>query len=199
MKKGKILITIGIILILLSFCLLSYNLFLSNKSKKEETKMVPLIKEKIKEKDIEIEEKPDYYYNPNISMPVSEIDGKKYVGILYFDSLNVEFPVLDSWNNKNRLPSRYYGTAYLDNMIICAHNFNNSFGQLRKLKIGDMVIFEDIDGNIFEYKVTEVLLIKGTNIDEMKDTEWDLTLFTCDYNNTRRLTVRCERVNKNTY
>lgn len=194
-KKGLIYIIIGLILILCSIILLFYNLYSNHKANSEGINVSEKVETIITTTNSElIDDYPDYYYNPNMSMPTEVVDGKKYVGMLYIDSINLKLPVQDSWSYSNKLPSKYFGTAYLNNMIICAHNYKSHFGKLKKLKIGDIIIFEDMTGNIFKYQVSEVLMIKGTDVEQMKNSEWDLTLFTCDSNNTRRITIRCEKI-----
>ena len=51
--------------------------------------------------------------------------------------------------------------------------------------------FTDIDGNIFEYEAAEIQELEPTAIEEMTDSGWDLSLFTCTLGGQTRLTVRC--------
>lgn len=197
MKKGLKLIYIGLFLILCSLLLTLFNLYSNYTANVEKNKILPKIDKIIddnKSNNISDDFYPDYYYNPNISMPISIIDNKKYVGMLYIDSLNITLPVLDSWNYYNKLPARCYGSVYLNDMVICSHDFSDSFAKLRKLNINDEVIFVDIDGNVFNYSVTEITIVNEKNIDEMINNDFDLTLFTCDYNVRNRVTVRCNLI-----
>ena len=90
-------------------------------------------------------------------------------------------------------PCRCKGSAYLNNMILAAHNYTKHFGPIRRLLPGDEVIFTDVDGNIFDYSVAELEQLEGTDVDEMEAGEWDLTLFTCTLGGQYRITVRCVR------
>lgn len=68
------------------------------------------------------------------------------------------------------------------------------FGRLNLLQVGDVVSFTDMDGAEIVYTVSEVEILDGSAVDEMRSGDWDLTLFACTYNGRKRLTIRCERV-----
>ena len=88
-------------------------------------------------------------------------------------------------------PCRYEGSIYLDNMVICGHNYSTHFGTLKELDAGDLVFFTDMDGNLFEYAVAETEILQPTAVEEMTSGNWDLTLFTCTVGGATRVTVRC--------
>ena len=64
------------------------------------------------------------------------------------EALDVEVPVMSTWSYPQLriAPCRYQGSAYLDNLIICAHNYDVHFGGLKHLEPGDAVAFTDADG-----------------------------------------------------
>lgn len=70
------------------------------------------------------------------------------------------------------------------------------FGKLKELRIGDRLSFTDADGNIFYYEVGETEILAPDATEEMTDSDWDLTLFTCTLGGKNRVTVRCFRLNK---
>ena len=101
---------------------------------------------------------------------------------------------MDTWSYPNLkiAPNRFVGTAYAHDMIICAHNYDRHFGQIKTLEEGDEVTFTDVYGDKFIYEVSEVTILQPTDVDEMKDPDdWDLTLFTCTIGGATRVTVRC--------
>lgn len=138
---------------------------------------------------------PDYVENPEIEMPKTELSGEKYIGILEIPAIGVELPIIDQWNYRNLriAPCRYAGSAYLDDLVIAAHNYRSHFGKLRQLRIGDEVTFTDIEGNAFPYQVAEIETLPPTAVKEMKSGEWPLTLFTCTAGGQNRIAVRCEK------
>ncbi len=135
-----------------------------------------------------------YELHPEMSMPTVEVDGHTYVGFLDIPAISRTLPVMDPWSYPNLkiAPNRFVGTPYAHNMIICAHNYDRHFGKIKTLKEGDEVTFTDVYGDRFFYKVTEVITLQPTDVEEMKDPDdWDLTLFTCTIGGATRVTVRC--------
>lgn len=130
-------------------------------------------------------------------MPEILIDGVTYVGILEIPSFGLELPVISQWSNENAktAPCRYSGSAYTDDMIICAHNYRSHFGKLSSLMQEDIIVFTDTEQVQYTYLVSEIEILDGTAIEEMESGDWDLTLFTCTSGGKARVTVRCKRLN----
>ena len=138
---------------------------------------------------------PAYLADPEMPMPTVSFDGNDYIGRVDIPSLGLSLPVISEWSYPRLkiAPCRYTGSAYLDNLIIAAHNYSSHFGNLNRLNNGDTVTFTDVDGNQFTYAVSRIEDLPGTAIEEMQAGEWDLTLFTCTLGGRSRVTVRCER------
>jgi sortase A len=137
---------------------------------------------------------PVYEVHPEMTMPTVEVDGNTYVGFLDIPAIERTLPVMDTWSYPNLkiAPNRFVGTAYAHDMIICAHNYDRHFGQIKNLQPGDKVTFTDVYGDRFDYEVSEVTILQPTDVEEMKDPDdWDLTLFTCTIGGATRVTVRC--------
>ena len=218
MKEGQFLIRTGLLLIAAVLFITGYNLWDNHRAGVEaESVLEQLIPEietdpipeegrmwyKQAEEQAETQqtvedqiEYPDYILNPNMDMPVKQIDGKDYIGIISIPSIDRELPVFNQWSypNLKTAPCRYVGSAYLDNMVICAHNYDIHFGSLKYLSYGDTVTFTDMDGNVFTYKVIEIETLDPYAIEKMTTGDWDLTLFTCTIGGATRVTVRCERM-----
>lgn len=137
---------------------------------------------------------PDYILNPEMDMPEEEINGQQYIGVLKIPALSLELPVISAWSYPNLkvAPCRYSGSAYLNNMVVAAHNYQSHFGKLETLSQDDEVSFSDMDGNVFSYKVVEIETLSPYAIEEMTNGDWDLTLFTCTVGGQSRVAVRCE-------
>ena len=136
---------------------------------------------------------PDYILNPEMDMPEEDVDGQKYIGVLRIPDLSLELPVISNWSypNLKNAPCRYAGSAYMNNMVIAAHNYNSHFGHLKDLSPGDEVTFTDVDGNVFQYEVSALEILSPFAVEEMTSGDWDLTLFTCTVGGQSRVTVRC--------
>ena len=124
-----------------------------------------------------------------------EIDGNYYIGYLSLPVLGLELPVMKEWDYERLkiAPCRQCGTSQDDNLVIAGHNYENHFGKLSLLKNGDQVWFTDVNGSVNTYAVGAVEILNPDQVDEMKNSEWDLTLYTCTPSGSQRLTIRCER------
>lgn len=142
------------------------------------------------------EETPEYLRNPEMEMPVVEIEGNGYIGLLEIPALGLSLPVMSEWSypNLKLAPCRYSGSAYTGNFTIAGHNYSTHFGPIGELNAGDSITFTDMQGNRFAYEVQVVETLEATAVADMVSEEWDLTLFTCDLSGESRITVRCLRV-----
>ena len=136
-----------------------------------------------------------YELDPSVEMPVTVIDGDEYIGTVAIPTIDLELPVMSELNydDLKKSPCRYSGSVYQDDMVIAAHNYRSQFGSIHSLATGDTVIFTDTDGNEFLYSVTVVDILQPYSVPEMKQGDWDLTLFTCTRGGEYRVTVRCAR------
>ena len=115
--------------------------------------------------------------------------------MLKIEKINLILPIIDNWDYKklSKAPCRYSGS--IDNkLIICAHNYPSQFGELKKLEEGDIIEITDTNGIIHKYKVEKKENIYYKNIEEMKNTDSDLTLFTCTIGGKARFTIRCQNI-----
>ena len=142
------------------------------------------------------EETPEHLCNPEMEMPVEEIEGNGYIGLLEIPALGLSLPVMSQWSypNLKLAPCRYSGSAYTGNFTIAGHNYSTHFAPIGGLNAGDPITFTDMQGNRFAYEVQVVETLEATAVEDMVGEEWDLTLFTCDLSGESRITVRCLRV-----
>lgn len=200
-KAGNTLILVGLLLIAAALFLIGYNKLTDysagNLSDEAVQEMIPAIEDNKKQQE-RIESAgeqviPDYILNPDMEMPTDLIDGNAYVGIISIPDIAVVLPVMENWSYPNLKisPCRYTGTSYKKNFVVCAHNNETHFGNLKYLDVGSEIVFTDMDGNEFRYEVAEIETLQPTAIEEMTSGDWDLTLFTCTVGGAARVTVRC--------
>ena len=189
-KKGTICIFIGLLLIAAALFLAYYNVRQERMAEKFSQNSLEKLTSEVQDME---EAVPDYKEFPEMEMPQKEIDGQSYIGVLDIPVLELSLPVISDWSYPKLkiAPCRYEGSAYTDNLIIAAHNYNCHFGNLKTLQTGEIVTFTDIDGNIFYYEVAELEILEPFAVEDMKSGDWDLTLFTCTYGGQQRVTVRC--------
>ncbi len=157
--------------------------------------------------DMQGESAPVYANRPTLPdtvpavpvMPSEELDGSLYIGILEIPSLSLSLPVMENWDyDKLKIaPCRYSGSYYLNDLVICGHNYAQHFATLLHIGIGADVYFTNMDGQVIHYTVTNRETVWPTQIEVMIDNsleDWDLTLFTCYTGGQTRCAVRCTRV-----
>jgi len=185
---------LGAALILAALSLLMWNRREDQRAGAMAQRVLPQMVQHLKapqaQPDSGTEDLPDPY---DPEMTAVEIDGYSYVGFLSISGIGLELPVMAQWDY-DRLkiaPCRYAGSTKTDDLVICAHNFDRHFGPIRNLTPGDEVVFTDMDGETWHYRVSAVEILEPTAIAEMTAGDYDLTLFTCTYGGKSRVTVRC--------
>ena len=210
-QEGFLWIALGLLLIAAALFLVSYNLYdelrAEHAAKQAVTQLDAYLPaeaapeaptDPVEDQDPLVRDErtviPDYVLSPNMEMPVETINGIDFIGVLRIPALELELPIISEWNypNLKSAPCRYSGSAYLNNLIICGHNYTSHFGNLKNLCEGDIATFTDMDGNVFTYKMVERETLLPTSIDAMESGEWDLTLFTCTVGGQSRVTIRFE-------
>ena len=215
-RRGLLWISIGLLLIAAAIFLASYNLYDEQRAAKTAGEALDRLEEAMpveasakpapdapavaeanptllpRDEQIEL---PDYILFTHMEMPVESIDGNDFIGVLQIPALDLELPVISEWSYPNLriAPCRFSGSAYLDDMVICGHNYSAHFGKLKKLRESDVAIFTDVDGNVFSYKLVVQEILQPTDIEEMEHGDWGLTLFTCTAGGKCRIAFRFVR------
>ena len=201
---GKIFTITGLLLFAAALALSVYNLWDGYRAEQSREKLLEEYRDKsqnISDEGEQAEESdgqiPDYQLNPEMEMPeitLEDLDGAACIGVLEIPKIDLKLPVLSEWSYPllKKAPCRYSGSAYLDNLVIAAHNYRTHFGKLKELETDDEVIFTDAAGNRFEYKVAAVEALTPQSVEDMTSGEWALSLFTCTLDGKNRVTVRCD-------
>lgn len=188
---GIVCILLGVCCLLSAAGLVVYNKWDDKNAQKASQDMLQEIQQQIaEESDGENEEQHLQ------QMPVGEIKGYEYIGILTIPALEVELPVLTDWSYAKLkvAPCLYYGNCYEPDFVIAAHNYQSHFGRLSKLQAGDIVTFTDVSGNIYGYEVILIETLAENATKEMITSGFDLSLYTCTPGGGSRVTVRCNAV-----
>ncbi len=197
MKKqiSRILIVLGVLSLCAAAALAAYNLWDERRAGQQSKQVVNALQEEVEQKE-EDSEIPDYVLDPQMDLPSYTLDGTTYIGILDMPTIQLSLPVNNefTYQNLKASPCRYQGSPYTDDLIVCAHNYRGHFGEIELLHMWDRLTFTDMSGNVFTYEVRALEVIGGTQVEQMIDTEYDLTLFTCTLDGQSRVTIRCERV-----
>jgi len=129
----------------------------------------------------------------NDELDTVEIDGTSYIGYLSIPGLDLELPVISEWSYPNLKisPARYRESNQTHGLIIAGHNYSRHFGKLNILSVGDPILFTDIHGTTYHFKVSLIQVLAPDDVEGMLSGDWDLTMFTCTYGGASRVTVRC--------
>ena len=189
--KSKLFTFTGIFCLVLALIISVNNLIDDRISINSQNKLIEAYDNQIV--DESLLEVPDYVLNPDMDMPEVDVDGLSCIGILEVSSLDLRLPILSDWSDEllKKAPCRYSGSAYTNNKVIAGHNSRAQFNKLNKLKEGDLIVFTDVVGNVFEYYVSAIEVLDGDDVDGMLN-GWPLTLFMCTYDNLSRYAIRCE-------
>lgn len=202
-KLGNLLQGLGLLLLAAAVILAVWNIREDNQAGENAQRVLeklavpvaadsPIAEDAVKEPEVRI---PDHILNPDMDMPVKDVEGQAYVGVITLHELGLELPVMDDWDytKLKKAPCRYSGSVYHDDLVIMAHNYRSQFGRIRRLKAGNRITFTDMDGNAFSYIVAAAEVLGPYEVEEVTNGEWDLTLFTCTLGGQSRIVVRCER------
>lgn len=221
-KIGTLFIALGVMLIISAAGLFAYNRYEEAMAADMASDVLGALQEEIylekkpaeeviPEKDAAVEENDTEAVDEDISadapvaidpiipdskMPTLQINGYSYIGYLSIPDLSLELPVMDSWDySKLKIaPCHYFGSYKTDDLVIAGHNYEKHFGGLKDLDIDSAVYFTDAGGNIHAYKVVAIEILQPSDTLEMIESQFDLTLYTCTYSGSERVTLRCVRM-----
>ena len=114
---------------------------------------------------------------------------------LDFPGYGLTMPVAATWSfpAMEISPCRHTGSVYNDNLVVAGHNYKTEFDVLFHLEAGDTVTFTDVDGNVFTYTVREFASVTPDDSDTVMNSGYALTMYTCNWDTSERVTVFCER------
>lgn len=184
---SKILILIGVICIGVASVIAYKNLYNDYRANKLSLQALKII-----EDEVYIDE---YKLKGEGRMKTIDINKNKYIGILQMPTLSISLPIQGEWSDEllYTSPCKYIGSVYDDSMVLMGHNYKRQFGSIRNLNLGDEIVFTDVEGIKYNYIVSKKEILHSSMVDYMINSDWDLTLFTCDYNRVNRTTIRCTR------
>lgn len=199
---GNVFMVLGVVLMV---CALG--LFLNNRQEATDaaeasaTLMVQLVEQLEPQEEatvpMEYQNVPVEMLDPSaFEMAETVINGHAYIGYLSIPALGLDLPIMSGWDyQKLRIaPCRYYGSVLGQDLVLMAHNYANHFGKISTLQEGDAVIFTDVEGVVTQYEVVAQDILRPEAVEEMTAGAFDLTLFTCTYGGSSRVTVYCDRV-----
>ena len=194
-RSGAMLI-VGIVCVSSALCLVLYNGWDDMRAGSDASNECATIMRILPGPDDKTDNQSKSQRNTPISiteMPTKRVQNADFAAVLSIPSLSLELPVRDNWSypGLRRSPCCFTGSAYTDDLVICGHNYGAHFGKLKNLTNGSEIVVTAMNGDVFSYQVEKVTELSGYDYNEMIDSEYDLTLFTCSIGGSKRVTVRC--------
>lgn len=199
-KIGSLCIVLGILLLATSLGLMCYNTWESRSASEASSGVLSQLHSVTDEENRETEDPyadhVDAFDDLSGEMTIKEIDGYGYIGYLSIPVLELELPVMSEWDYARLriAPCRQYGSTKTDDLVIAAHNYASHFGNLSKLIASDLLTFTDMDAEVTLYSVEAVDILEPTAVEAVKNSGFDLVLYTCTYGGENRVAVFCNRV-----
>ena len=194
-RMSAVMILSGLLCIVSALSLTCFNLITERNAGSAAKETMVSISETVAKPHV-VQPVPLYQIDPNISMPELDVKGVKYIGYLHIPDLGLELPIITKTTGSllQVAPCRLSGSAYLEDLVIGAHNYSTHFGNLKKLHYGAPIEFIDMDGNTFAYEVDNVEILQPDQLEDLCSGEYPLSLYTCTIGGRTRLTVRCVAV-----
>ena len=199
--QGKLLL--GIVFTIMFFVILSIILLeqIDIKSTKttETTKKIPIAVETYETEKIEIQEEkidlPEYTNLPR------EWKGYEVIGKIEIPKLNLEKYIL-SETSQQALKVAVTKTAgprvnEIGNLCIAGHNYTQTFGRLKELEKGDILILTDTFDRKITYQVYETSKVLPTDtscLSQETKGEKEVTLITCTLGAIKRQIIKAIEV-----
>ena len=200
-RVSAALIIAGALMIAASVGLIWWNHHQSDKAEKSADKLEARMESVIEQREKEQSSQGAESSVPAVElikkhMPVVEVDGNDCIGYLSIPAVELKLPVFNTYSEDklNIAPCRYYGSLETDDLVIAGHNFYSGFEKLKQLNKKDTVLFTNMNGETYTYRVEDTEMLKPSEVTDMVESNYELTLYTCNYSGSERFTVRCRIV-----
>ena len=191
MKKFRIsgiIMALGVLLIAVALLLYLGSYLSTEKHKTESVRIADeLISHMPEISDGFIYERSDY------SMPVYELDGKNYVGVMEIPAYSVKLPVFANWDKGelNASPCRYMGSIYDGSLVVGGRDRAGQFDFISHITETDSVYITDMAGDRFECVVTNIEVTDDASTEKLTEGEYDLVLFARNRSDNKYVIIRC--------
>lgn len=188
-EKLNFLQKLGLALILLSGILLLGSELLVSWNRAENKALVTQIKAALPEAS---EGDPENYSDAD--MPVLQLAGKDFVGLLQVPSFGVHLPIGSTWSPGRvlRNPCRFWGSAYDNSLILGGSSQKGQFDFCGALDLGEKILVTDMTGARFSYEVAKIDRRQHAEMETFRETDSDLVLFVKENSSGAYIIVRCQ-------
>lgn len=127
------------------------------------------------------------------AMPVLQLDGKDFCGLISVPAFGVKLPVFDTWKPSAviRYPCRFWGTIYDGSLILGGSSQLGQFDFCSRLDLDDRIIITDLLGTEYTCRVDRIDRSSSADFARLSSGGYPLTLFAPDGFSTSYIIVRC--------
>lgn len=127
------------------------------------------------------------------AMPVLELDGTDFAGILEIPAFGTVLPLCGTWDagDVTKYPHRFTGSMYDGSLVIGGSDNPGQLDFMKAVSIGDTVYLTDAAGERYRYTVSWVEKTKDVSASHLCDADADLTLFARNTYGFEYTVVRC--------
>lgn len=136
---------------------------------------------------------PEERTNP--AMPVLEIDGNNYAGILEIPAYNTFLPIGGQWDRMKilRYPCIYAGSIFEDNLILGGSDAAGQLDFMKKISNGERIWITDMTGIRMCYEVSSIERTPDVSADHLTGKEEDFVIFARNTYAFDYTVIRCIR------
>lgn len=115
----------------------------------------------------------------NSSMPILQIGGEDFVGIIEVPQYSKTLPIYARWDASrvNEYPCRYMGSVYGNALIIGGSDNDGQLDFVKEISNGDIVYVTDTTGTRYKYMVFDVNRTDDVSTEYLTKTDAGLVLF----------------------
>lgn len=127
-------------------------------------------------------------------MPMMEVDGENFVGLLEIPDFGKAFPIGSEWADSaiKKYPCRYWGSLYDGSLIIGGSNSRGQMEFMEAVSIGDTIQVTDMMGQRYSYTVFWIEKANDVSTEYLETGDAKLTIFAGNPYGLDYTVVRCE-------
>lgn len=128
------------------------------------------------------------------AMPVLDLDGTDFCGILEIPAYGARLPIADQWKSGNtrKYPCRFRGSVYDSTLVIGGSDQTGQLNFCDRIDVGEKIRIIDLMGMEFSFSVTRVDRRKSAEGSWLISSDADLTIFVRDAMSLEYLALRCD-------
>lgn len=185
---GKICWALGCLLIVASLGLLTFSQLRAHWAANNAARLTQILQELLPPVTTGVTD--DYSTS---DMPVLQIEGRDFCGLVEIPAYGVTLPVYDSWEPTKTaiFPCRFWGSAYNGSLMIGGADQAGQFDFFDRIDLGAAVTFTDVTGAAFAYTVSAVERYDDIPAAVLMQDGDGLTLFVRDAYQLHYILLRC--------